>query len=745
MVSRFSSVVTRLFIALAATLTTMAPASAQKTPDDSGMWLLPQIDGAVHRAMVAKGLELPSSKFSARDSSSINFAIIRINVGEGGGGTGSFVSSQGLILTNHHVAYDAIASASSAATNYLTEGFVATDMGQEIQAIGYTLYIPIEQTEVTATLEAARPQTGTEQQRTQVLQAVKDSLTAARVGGSPDLVAEIDDYWAGNRQFMSVYQVIRDVRLVFAPPSSIGKFGGDIDNWVWPRHTGDFTFLRAYVAPDGSAKPYSEENIPFEPVNFLQVSTDGYQDGDFTMIMGFPGTTYRHESSYDFQYYEESQIPVLIDMFKGIMAGLEAEAAQSPEAEVATASDRASYANSLKYFEGVYQGFKDYGIVDRRRAQEAEFTQWLNGDIFLQTEYGAVLPMLQKGYEMTSQVGDIVYSHVYTLNNSAILEAAGLFLPAYSIINGEYPADAIGTTEADSIRFLATATIDSMNVDVEMAKLHHFVVALAKLAPEKRPEILDSLFGGVSPDALWGAVGAFLDRQRSESVVFNRAKATEILAMRPSPSAKIEVDPFVTLYRELLEAYFSSIESFQRSGDFMNLANKEYVKAMLEFKKDSLEYPDANFTLRLTGGRVFGVDLGPGREYGARTFVQEIMPKYTGAEPFDLPQVQMDWIKAHVANGRASSRYADAEGRLVVNFITTNDITGGNSGSPIMNGKGEVIGLAFDGNIEGVVADYFRDPDLSRTINVDIRYVLHVTDELYGLGHLIEEMAAKKP
>jgi hypothetical protein len=715
----------------------------QTTQSDAGMWLLPQMTGPVYESFKSKGLLLPETSFHGSDSATLNKAIVRINVGEGGGGTGSFVSSKGLVLTNHHVAYDGIASNSSVDVNFLEEGFYAATLADEIEATGFSLYIPIEQVEVTAQLaqsmaavEARNPD--------EAMQAIRQQLIQSRIGDDPDIIAEIDDYWSGNRQFMSVYRIIRDVRLVFAPPSSIGKFGGDIDNWMWPRHTGDFTFLRAYVAPDGSSKPYDTENVPFEPERFLQVSADGYKDGDFTMIMGFPGTTYRNESSYHFQYYQESQHPVLIRLFRGIMAGLEAEAASDPELMVATASDRASYANSLKYFEGIHKGFSDYDIVQQRRDQEAKFTEWLTEDIFRQTEYSDVLPMVKKGYENMSQYGAMIYAYVYTLNNSPLLEVAGLFAPAYAVINGEIPRDQLQATDLDSIRITATEAATLIDTDIEYARMRHFLVALSELPENVRPAILTELFDGKTGDDLEADVVAFLEQQRSESVIFNKDKAAEVLAMEDRNGEKLKPDPFVQLYRELLQGYYSNIEGFQRSGSIMNQAEKAYVKAMLEFRNDPLQYPDANFTLRLTGGRITDVHVRD-TTFAARTYVEEILPKYTGAEPFDVPERQMKWVNDWLSTKKqnpeaAASKYADSDGRLVVNFLSSNDITGGNSGSPIMNAKGELIGVAFDGLIEGVVADYFHDPKYSRTINVDIRYVLHVTDELYGLRHLVDEM-----
>jgi hypothetical protein len=720
------------------------PVSAQDR-NDAGMWLLPQLRGPVYQSLQQKGLELPESAFDTQQPNGLNRAIVRINVGESGGGTGSFVSSKGLVITNHHVAYDAIASLSSAEQNYLKEGFAAKNTGEELGAEGFSLYIPIEQVEVSQQL-SMMIKTMQAQDANQALEMAKQQLVDQRMQSNPDILAEIDEYWAGNRQFMSVYRIIRDVRLVFAPPSSIGKFGGDIDNWMWPRHTGDFTFLRAWVAPDGSSRPFHPDNVPYEPDRYLQVSDQGFQDEDFTMIMGFPGTTYRHESSYHFKYYQESQHPTLIRVFRGIMAGLEAEAALDPELEVLTASDRASYANSLKYFEGVHQGFFDYDIVNKRIEQEKKLEEWIAADLFRQTEYGDVMPLLKRGYENLSRQGALIYAYVYVLNNSPLLETAGLLAPAYALATGQRKADAFTATEADSIRMLARAGLEGLNIGVEFARMKHFLTTLALLPDGSRPDVIEELFGGMSGEELDKAITAFLDEQMQTSVLTHPEKTEALLNMEANTIDPNKTEPFIQLHTELLEGYFANIQAFQNAGSFMNEATKKYVKAMLEFRNDPIEYPDANFTLRFTGGRIVGVSVR-NASFGARTYLDEILPKYTGVDPFDIPEVQMKWINERQnATGRKAkpSAYSEPDGRLVVNFLSSNDITGGNSGSPIMNAKGEIIGVAFDGLIEGVVGDYFHDPKISRTINVDMRYILHVTEELYGLNHLIKEMGLSR-
>ncbi len=397
------------------------------TPDDSGMWLLPQIEGAVHAEMQAKGLTLTSDEIYSPSTPSLNQAIVRFNIGEGGGGTASFVSGQGLMLTNHHVAYDAIAAASTAKQNYLEQGFYAKSNAREIPAEGYSLYIPVEQIEVTNQINAQLPDTLTYSERKQMGQQVRQQLIQQRKNGDEDLVVEIDDYWSGNRQFMAVYRVIRDVRLVYAPPSSIGKYGGDVDNWEWPRHTGDYAFLRAYVGPNGSGRSYNENNVPFQPSRHLRINANGVQPNDFTMTLSFPGSTYRYQSSYAYDFYHNVRNPVMIDAFQAILDGMEYAAEQDEEVAVENASDRASVANTLKYLQGVQDGFNRYNIIEQKKEKEQAFEQWVKSDSARNVRYGRVLSQLDQAFSIASQTGDMLYGTYYALNNSMLLQIGSLY------------------------------------------------------------------------------------------------------------------------------------------------------------------------------------------------------------------------------------------------------------------------------------------------------------------------------
>ncbi|MDR8392683.1 S46 family peptidase [Aliifodinibius sp. S!AR15-10] len=708
------------------------------SPDDSGMWLLPQIKGAVHAEMAAKGLKLTSDEMYSQMAPSLNQAIVRLNIGEGGGGTASFVSARGLLLTNHHVAYDAITSASTAKQNYLDQGFYAETNAQEIPAEGYSLYIPIEQVEVTEKISSMLPDTLNAQKQNQLEQQVRQKLIQKRKGGNEDLVVEIDDYWAGNRQFMAVYRVIRDVRLVYAPPSSIGKYGGDIDNWEWPRHTGDYAFLRAYVAPDGSARPHNAENVPFQPSRHLQINANGVQPNDFTMTLGFPGSTYRYQSSYAFDFYHNVRNPVMIDSFQAILDAMEYAAEQDEEIKVENASDRASVANTLKYLKGVQDGFDRYDIIERKEERENEFQQWIESDSTRNIRYGRVLSQLDTAFNIASQTGDLLYGTYYALNNNTLLQVAGLYDAYYEYLNNP-DSLSFSSGRKDTLLMQHRQMLDSSNLEAQTMMLDQMVTSLSSFPSGKRPMLFIELFEGKTGDELKAAVQQYIENQVKTSLVYS-ADSAEAFLNRPVEEVTDQpVDPVVKLYWEIYNTFDFSRNNYSQHFAYLNPARERYVEGMLAFRQDSTEYPDANFTLRLSGGRVLGYSAVDGLYNSPYTTFEGMIAKDTDEEPFDAPQMLENYFQNH-SGGSSNIPYATPSGHLVVNLLTTNDITGGNSGSPLLNGNGEVVGIAFDSNYEGVIGDYYYDPDLNRTINVDIRYVLFLMEEFSNADRILNEL-----
>ncbi len=728
----------RLFLLLLiATFSLQTQLFAQKTPDDSGMWLLPQIKGSVHAEMVSKGLRLPSEAFYDSLKPALNDAIVRINIGEGGGGTGSFISSQGLILTNHHVGYDAIASASSVASNYLKEGFFANTLDDEVIAEGYYLYIPTAQINVTDSLKSLQNSLEGFSERD-----VRDSLIALFSANYPDHVLEIDDYFGGNAQYLAVYKIIRDVRLVFAPPSAIGKFGGDIDNWMWPRHTGDFSFLRAYVTPDGKGTTYDSLNVPYIPAKHLKINTFGVEPSDFVMTLGFPGSTYRFESSYAFNFYQNHRNNYIIQSYQSVLDGLEMSAKINDSIAVANASDRASIANTVKYFEGIQQGFKQYNVVERRKLEEDRFEEWIAIDSGREIDFGLAIPSLKKAYDIANRSGDKIYAGVYTLRNNDIFEAVSILEPFYTFLKTDSLKKFSKNQRNALLDQLKTyANLFNKNEQATWNTLKGHLVMLLSMPDSLQHNGVSALLNPTKREGNFEFTAQeFINELKKESLLFNHKKAEKLFKKSKSKAKKEPKDKLYQL-KELLENSLADNRPvFSSHYSLVGAATPAYVKGFMEFSGDSTIYADANFTLRLSGGRITGYKPTDGVYFTPFTTLEGVLAKDSGLEPFDVPTELKNYIAAKKSDGEPISTYLNENGELIVNFLSTNDITGGNSGSPVLNVDGEVVGVAFDGNIEGVFGDYYFDTELKRMISCDIRYILFVTEELYGQKRLTDEM-----
>ena len=646
------------------------------------------------------------------------------------------------------MAYDAIASVSDTANNYLKNGFYAESLEDEIPVPEYNLYIPIEQTEVTDTLSAMLPDTLNAGERRKMEQQVRNKLISSRKGGDEDLQVEIHDFWAGNRQYMIVYRIIRDVRLAYAPPESVGKYGGDIDNWMWPRHTGDYSFLRAYVAPDGSGRKYDEDNVPFEPNMHLPVSKSGVEPGDVTMTLGFPGSTYRYQSSYAFEFYEDHRNEYIIGGYQALSDALSYRASQSEEQSVAVASREASVNNVLKLFKGIQEGFRKYDIVDKKRQKEERFADWVAENPSRQQQYGGVLDSLDKAFNIASEAGDKLYAINLTLDNNELLNIAGMYRPFYRSLKD----DGVKFTDQDKDSVLRKhrSIIDSVNVEAQTIMLEGMLKMLEDLPEDQQIEYVEKHFAPKKGKDSEQRINSYIRDLKEESIILNPDKAENLLGMWKIRQKRQDKDELVKLNEALAMHFNQARKQYSRHFPIMQPAREKYVSGMKEFRNDSTEYPDANFTLRLSLGRVMGYEPEDGLLALPFTTFEGMIAKDTDEKPFDAPQQLEDYYAKVEDNPEQRSEFATENDRLTVNFLSTNDITGGNSGSPVINGYGQLVGLAFDGNIEGVVGDYYYDPELNRMISVDARYILFLmkhfdeADRLYKELDIVETPSEKE-
>jgi hypothetical protein len=697
------------------------------------MWMMPQLKGELYELLNERGLTLTEDEIYSNTKPSLHRAITRINIGNEGGGTGSFVSDQGLILTNHHVAYDAITSVSSTDQNYLMNGFYAQTSEDEIPVPGYTVHIPLEQIDITNEVTSRLDPELNYQEEAEQIEVIKQQIVEEYTRDDDDIIAEINDIWSGNRYILSSYQIIRDVRLVYAPEEAIGKFGGDIDNWMWPRHTGDFTFLRAYVAQDGTAQEYQPQNVPYQPDYTLPIKNGLLNPGDFTMTLGFPGTTYRQESSFAFDFYEHRQFPVLEKAFRAYLNGLES-ASPPQNGNTELAAEKASIANSLKYYNGIREGFKKHNITQQKSEFDDRFHEWVKSDSLRNLKYGRVLQQLEQSYSIAGQTGDVLYLSFYALQFSKILQTASLFDEIYSTS----PSDEVPISDEEKLMMydFFRQLHQAYNPDSERIILRDLLFAFAELPEDRRPLIYYRFFDGVDTGELQHELQQFIDRQFSTSVLTDTSAARDLIFSEYNPTEPPRPDSLYLIANDILEMFEQSRENYVRHFTYLLPAQKRYVEGVREMNPGDLHHADANFTLRLSAGEIMGYKPNDGVYNLPFTTLSGMFAKNRGEFPFSVPEK----LTTYSAEQADFSSYENYSGDLILNFLSTNDITGGNSGSPVLNRHGELIGLAFDGNIEGIVSDYFFIPELSRTLSVDIRFILFMMDEIDNTDRLLDEL-----
>ncbi len=651
----------------------------------------------------------------------------------------AFVSPQGLVATNHHCAYGAIQYNSTGEKNLLDEGFLADSPSAELPGDpNLRVYVTEEMRVVTPEIEAAIPRGAKGKKRYDAIDATKKSLIA-ECESSGQHRCNVYTFFGGHEYQLIKQLEIRDVRLVYAPPQSIGKYGGDIDNWMWPRHTGDFTFLRAYVAPDGNPAPFSEDNIPYEPKHHLKVSDQGMSEGDFAMLAGYPGRTYRYRRAKEVDYAIQTIYPTRIDMYQSLLDIIAEETADRPDAAVKYASFVASLNNALKNSRGMLDNFAKDDAVARRSALESDFLRWIERD---QTRSGKYLDSVEQLSQLlTEEQAEWESENLYDwMRRAASLLSSAATM--YRLAHEKQKPDAERDSDFQErnwprIQGRIKAQERRQDMQVEQALLAHLISQYAQLPVRQRVRAFDRHFdlNGSDPStkqALEKIKQMYASTKLGDSEYRLSWLEKDVADFQQSD------DPIIALAVALFESD-QRRETEQEAQDAdLEAARAAYMGGLLEYRTDQGEaiYDDANGSLRVTYGTVKGYSPKDAVWYEPVTTLAGQIEKYTGESPFDLPQSVLD-----AAERATQSRYADeATQTMPVNFLTTVDITGGNSGSATLNAKGEFVGLVFDRNYEGMSADWSFNPKVTRAIHVDVRYMLWVMRDIDQAHWLIEEM-----
>jgi hypothetical protein len=689
---------------------------------DEGMWLLPLLEKLNMGTMTEMGLKLTADDIYSLNHSSLKDAVVIF----GRGCTGEIVSDKGLLLTNHHCGYDNIQDHSTPEHNYLEDGFWAKSLPDELPNpnLSVTFLIRIEDvtTEVTEALGDLK-----DQERMAKFNEVNQKITSRATEGTL-YTASVRPFYGGNQYYLLVYEVYRDVRFVGAPPSSIGKFGYDTDNWVWPRHTGDFSVFRVYMSPDGKPAEYSPDNIPLKPKYFFPISIKGYKNEDFTMVMGYPGGTERYNTSYEIDELMKIQNPNRIKIRGARQEIIWKDMMADEKVNIQYASKYSGSSNYWKYSIGQNQGLEDLKVKEKKIEQEKEFMVWVNSDPSRKEKYGTALDLIKTAVTAREvQSNAAQYFQECFIRGSEIISFARQSRQLYEALAAE---DQEKINESISrARTAAENYFKDYNAPTDLKVVKTMLkMFMEDIQPEYQPEYLKLV-----KDKYKGNYDKFVDQMFAKSVFANETKFNAFL---DNPSKKVlDKDP---AFQAALSIDQKSAELQQQLGPWaVQLAqgSKKYIAGLMEMYPNKIFYPDANFTMRLTYGNVCDYYPRDAVRYDYITTLSGVIEK----ENPDNYEFIVDPKLKELYNKKDYGRYGE-DGKMVVCFITDNDITGGNSGSPVLNGNGELIGLAFDGNWEAMSGDIIFEPELQRCISVDIRYVLFIIDKFAGATNLVQEM-----
>ena len=707
---------------------------------DEGMWLPDSVGKLPLAEMKKRGFDLKPEDVYSLTKPSLKDAVVQI-----GGGTGSFVSPDGLILTNHHVAFAAVTRASTPEKDYINNGFLAKSRDEEIKAERYSVSITQDFKDVTAeVLSAVKPEMSPEE-RMSAITNKQVEMGRANSRDKEGIRAQVVDASGGYQYYLYTYLRLPDVRLVYAPPKSIGYYGGDPDNFEWPRHCGDFAFLRAYVGRDGNPANFSKDNVPFKPKKFLPINATGIKEGNFAMVMGYPGSTFRLRESYSVEYRQNLQLPDQIAWLRQRIDSLTKEGEKDPKKKIEYADDIFGASNQLKLYEGTVVGLKRMNVASRKRAEEAEMKKWLDANQSAKANYGEALPQLESLYrDLTSN--SLKLNAVNSLLNSGDLINALQF--AYErALNRDLPPRERAMQYSDQFLPMMTEQLGSgwneREAEAETKLLAKELARVADLPADQKLQSVEKLFEGKSDKERRDAE-AELAGKAMESAKFKSFDEVKKLFTASAADIRAIDDPALKLVIALVDENATLAKKQTQTLNSIAKVRRHYVAAMQEFrqatKRGLPDYPDANFTLRFTYGDIRGYKPRDAVSYDYQTSLAGVIAKDTGEEPFDAPEKLKELFSKKDFNGYADPRLND----VPVNFLATTDIAGGNSGSPLMNGRGEIIGLVFDGNYEGLGGDYAYDISSNRTIAVDIRYVLFLTEKFGGAGYLFNEMQIKR-
>lgn len=694
---------------------------------DGGMWL-PLFLNYNETEMQSLGFRLTAEDVYSVNHNSMKDAVMLF----GGGCTGELISSQGLVLTNHHCGYSYVQSHSTMEKNHLQNGFWAKSKAEEIPMEGLTVTFLVYMEDVTSqVLNGVKDNTSEKERQSIVEQNIKMVIADATKGTG--YKASIKPFYYGNQYFMFVTETYNDIRLVGVPPESIGKFGGDSDNWIWPRHTGDFSLWRIYTDKNGKPAAYSPDNIPMTPKKYFPISIKGIEENDFTLVFGYPGTTKQFLISDGVNVVANIQNPISIDARTIRLNAMKRQMNLDPRIRLMYSAKANSISNGWKKWQGESKGILECDVIGKKQALENEFQQWVNADQSRKSQYGNLLDDMRNIYKDYAKQTEIV---------TYVSECV-------------FGAEIIAKVAHPYYRSLVSAGNDASSVDREklLKKNESFRSSYClNIDKEAFVELFTYYFTKENPDYIPASLHKYIQEEqivrRMMTELWDKQATTApyltdndkfvnfVQNASAKQIAKTANNELLAMYNALYESYSRAWDEYDKDNDQLNTYYRTYVKALMEKDTDRVFYPDANLTLRVTYGQVKGFDPADGVNYDYYTTLDGIIQK----EDPDVYDYKVDPRLKQLYEAKDYGRYANKEGKLPVAFIASNHTTGGNSGSPVINANGELIGTNFDRVWEGTMSDIYYDVNRCRNISLDARYFLFIVDKFAKAQNIIDEM-----
>ena len=692
---------------------------------EEGMWPLSEIHTL---DLNSKGLELEVDELYNPDGISLIDGICKV-----GGCSGSFVSEEGLILTNHHCAFSAIRKASTPEADYLQNGFLALARDDEIRAEGYEVRITESYRDISEEVLSAISDEVDPADRTQALERRISELEKQVEAEQPGKRAEIAEMFIGKTYVLFIYTYLKDVRLVYAPPGSIGNYGGEIDNWIWPRHTGDFSFMRVYVAPDGSPAEYAPENVPYQPKRVISVAPEGVNDEDFVFILGYPGRTYRHRTSHYLAYEYEVRLPVVVKLYDWEITVLESIGENDREVALKLASHIKGLSNTMKNYRGKLQGIRRIRLLEQKRQEELALQTFINADPERQSKYGTILKEIEVLYDEIRQRADYEFALKYLKRSSVLLNTAyTVYEMSLELKKDDLERESeYQDRNLDRTRERMFLRLKNFYAAADQVRLQNMFEFCATLPPDYHIPPVNKIAGSNKPAK---RINRYITKSLAKSRLDDPNYVRSLMDLSVGELA-VSKDPFIQLAVALYPVYQQQKEIADiRSGKFDRLHG-----LLIDIKKEfrAADFvPDANGTLRLTYGHIRGYSPADATFQYPITTLNGVIEKNIGKPPFDLPEKIITLYQ-----NQDFGRYEHPELHSVpVGILYNMDTTGGNSGSAVLNSQGQLVGINFDRVFEATINDFAWNEAYSRSIAVDIRYVLWILEKYSGATSLLSEI-----